>query len=97
LNLKEQGERVDMKAVRGRKRHMVDGLQETHCQIFEDSKVEVIWGPGIFVGEKSISITGTDGNRVVTADKIVISTGSRTQIPFISGLKKAILSATSKS
>jgi pyruvate/2-oxoglutarate dehydrogenase complex dihydrolipoamide dehydrogenase (E3) component len=88
LNL-EGARGVDMKAVKARKLQMVSGLQEVHRQRFEDSNVEVIWGHGVFIDEKAISITGMEGKRVVTADKIVISTGSRTLIPSIPGLKES--------
>jgi pyruvate/2-oxoglutarate dehydrogenase complex dihydrolipoamide dehydrogenase (E3) component len=68
---------------------MVAGLQEVHRSRFEESNVEVLWGRGVFVGEKSIEVVTTEGKRVVSADTIVISTGSQARIENIPGLKEA--------
>jgi pyruvate/2-oxoglutarate dehydrogenase complex dihydrolipoamide dehydrogenase (E3) component len=80
---------VEMLAVIERKREMVTGLVDMHTGKFKDFGVEVIWGEGKFVGRKSIEVTGEGGKRVVTADKIVVSTGSRAKIDNIPGLKAA--------
>jgi pyruvate/2-oxoglutarate dehydrogenase complex dihydrolipoamide dehydrogenase (E3) component len=81
---------VAMSAVRDRKRDMVNGLMEMHAGRFKDNKVELIWGEGKFVGRKSIEVVGEDGEkRVVSAENVVVSTGSRARIDDIPGLKDA--------
>lgn len=78
-----------MLAVRERKREMVQGLVDMHAGKFRDFGVEVVWGEGRFVGAKSIEVSTESGKRVLTADKIVVSTGSRARIDDILGLKEA--------
>jgi pyruvate/2-oxoglutarate dehydrogenase complex dihydrolipoamide dehydrogenase (E3) component len=68
---------------------MVKGLGKVHKGRFEESKVEFIWGRGVFVGQKSIEVEGETGKRVVTGDKVVISTGSHARIDDIPGLKES--------
>lgn len=81
---------VQMAAVRERKREMVKGLVKVHEKNFETAGAEVIWGEGRFVGEKRIEVTGLDGEKMIlTADKVVISTGSRPRIADIPGLKES--------
>jgi pyruvate/2-oxoglutarate dehydrogenase complex dihydrolipoamide dehydrogenase (E3) component len=65
---------VDMKEVKARKVRMVDGLVDMHMGRFKDFNVELVMGTGKFVGRRTIQV---DGGRVLTADKIVICTGSR--------------------
>lgn len=81
---------VQMAAVRERKRQMVKGLVQDHEKNFKAAGAEVIWGEGRFVGEKRIEVTGADGEkRILTANNVVISTGSRARIADIPGLKEA--------
>ncbi|KAG4441863.1 hypothetical protein IFR05_002664 [Cadophora sp. M221] len=81
---------VSMSVVRERKREMVTGLVDMHAGKFEEFGVELVWGQGTFVGKKSIEVVGKDGEkRVLTGDKIVVSTGSRARIDDIPGLEAA--------
>ena len=80
---------VEMLAVIERKREMVRGLVDMHAGKFKDFEVEIIWGEGKFVGRKSIEVEGQGGKRLVTADKIVVSTGSRARVDDTPGLKEA--------
>lgn len=80
---------VAMNAVRERKRDMVSGLMDMHAGRFKDFAVGLIWGEGKFVGKKSIEVTGESGKRVLTADKVVVCSGSRAKIDDIPGLKEA--------
>ncbi|KAJ2982266.1 hypothetical protein NQ176_g1501 [Zarea fungicola] len=65
--------RANMSAVESRKADMVEGLRQTHITNFESAKSEVIFGEGTFVGPKVIEVAG----RRLTADTIIINTGSR--------------------
>jgi len=79
--------RADIAAVRDRKAEMVRGLVELHLGKFRDNKVDLIMGTGEFVGPKTIRV---DGGRLLTADKIVVCTGSRALLdPAVPGLVEA--------
>lgn len=69
--------KVDMAAVKQRKVEMVKGLTEMHLNVFDKFGVDLIRGFGRFTGPKTIQI---DDGRVVTADTILIGTGSRSLI-----------------
>jgi pyruvate/2-oxoglutarate dehydrogenase complex dihydrolipoamide dehydrogenase (E3) component len=82
--------RVNMSAVRDRKRKMVDGLVEMHLNNFKASGAELLMGSGRFIGPKTIEVALADGGtRVLRGEKVVISTGSRATIPPIPGLIEA--------
>jgi pyruvate/2-oxoglutarate dehydrogenase complex dihydrolipoamide dehydrogenase (E3) component len=84
------GWRVDMPAVRQHKRTMVDGLIETHLNNFKKSGADFIWGSGRFVAPKTLEVALPDGGtRTLTADKIVLNTGSRATIADTLGLREA--------
>ncbi|KAH8724756.1 FAD-dependent pyridine nucleotide-disulfide oxidoreductase [Phaeosphaeriaceae sp. PMI808] len=86
LNADTRG--VNMSAVRDRKRDVVNGLTEMHETLFKDSGVEFIWGHGRLVGGRSVEIDLKEGGkRLLTADNIIICTGSRAKVDEIPGLK----------
>lgn len=81
---------VDMQAVRGRKRAMVDGLIRTHEGRFSQTGVDLIRGEGRFSGPRTIEVAlNGGGTRVLTAEHVVISTGSRASIDSIPGLAES--------
>lgn len=81
---------VDMGAVLERKRGMVEGLIEMHQGVFEGSGAELVLGHGRLLGEKKVEVELKDGGkRVLTADNIIICTGSRARIDDTPGLKEA--------
>jgi pyruvate/2-oxoglutarate dehydrogenase complex dihydrolipoamide dehydrogenase (E3) component len=82
---------ADMKAVINRKRAMVSALVEMHKGKYATSGAKLISGRGKFVGPKILEVTTPDGQkRIMTADKIVVNTGSRAVVDErIPGLKKA--------
>jgi len=81
---------VQMTAVRDLKREMVNGLVEMHEGKLKDTGAELIWGNGKFVGAKKVEVTAPDGSKsLLTADKVVICTGSRARIEDIPGLKES--------
>ena len=55
------GFRVDMSAVRDRKRQMVSGLVDTYLAEFKQSGAELILGSGRFIGPKTVEATLPDG------------------------------------
>src|SRR5499433_1310393 len=84
------GFRIDMSAVRERKRRMVSHSVDIHLEIFKKSGVELILGSGRFIGPRALEVTQQDGtSRQVYADKVIISTGTRATLDAIPGLAEA--------
>jgi pyruvate/2-oxoglutarate dehydrogenase complex dihydrolipoamide dehydrogenase (E3) component len=82
--------RINMPAVRDRKRKMVEGLVDMHLGIFKASGAELLIGSGRFTGPKTIELSSSNGRtRVLYGKKIVLSTGSRASIEPIPGLAEA--------
>jgi pyruvate/2-oxoglutarate dehydrogenase complex dihydrolipoamide dehydrogenase (E3) component len=65
-----------MPAVIARKKAVVDGLADMFLGAFDSTNVELIRGHGTLVGPKTISVNG----RLLTADTIVVNTGSKAAI-----------------
>src|SRR5437867_1613996 len=55
--------KIDMPAVRERKRKMVTALVEMHLDLYKKSGAELVRGSGRFVGPKTIEVTSADGPR----------------------------------
>ena len=82
--------RIDMAVVRQRKRDMVQGLVEMHEGRFKASGAELIMGNARFVAQKTVDVELAGGSsRKISAETIIISTGSRQRIDDIPGLKEA--------
>jgi pyruvate/2-oxoglutarate dehydrogenase complex dihydrolipoamide dehydrogenase (E3) component len=79
--------RVNMSAVRERKRKMVRGLVDTHLALYKQSGAELIMASGRFVGPKTIEATLPDGTkRLLRGTNVVIGTGTHAAIEDIPGL-----------
>jgi pyruvate/2-oxoglutarate dehydrogenase complex dihydrolipoamide dehydrogenase (E3) component len=84
------GWKVNMPAVRDRKRKMVDGLVEMHRNNYQASGAEVVWGSGRFVGPRTIEVAlNAGGSRTLRGKTVVINTGSRAKIDDTPGLRDA--------
>jgi len=82
--------KIDMSAVRARKRKMVEGLVEMHLDKYKQSRAELIMGSGRFIGPKTIEVTSADGSvRVLNGKNVVINTGTRATIDPTPGLREA--------
>src|SRR5579859_2058327 len=82
--------RIDMAAVRQRKRGMVQGLVEAHWANYQTSGAELILGTGRFVGPKTIEAMVADRTRRLLRGKhVVINTGTRATIDPTPGLVEA--------
>jgi pyruvate/2-oxoglutarate dehydrogenase complex dihydrolipoamide dehydrogenase (E3) component len=85
-----EGWRIDLSAVRDRKRKMVDGLMEMHRGKFKASGAEIVWGNGRFVAPRSIEVTlATGGTRTLRGQTVIINTGSRARIDDTPGLRES--------
>jgi pyruvate/2-oxoglutarate dehydrogenase complex dihydrolipoamide dehydrogenase (E3) component len=82
--------KVEMPAVRDRKRKMVDGLIASHLEKYRQNNAELVMGEGRFVGPKTIEVVATDGaTRTLRGENVVISAGSRARIDPIAGLAES--------
>jgi pyruvate/2-oxoglutarate dehydrogenase complex dihydrolipoamide dehydrogenase (E3) component len=70
---------VNMERVRQRKRDMIHGLQEMHTAMFDKSGADLLLGHARLVGRNRVEVEMRDGSgiRELTADNIVLCTGSR--------------------
>lgn len=82
--------KINMSAVRERKRQMVNDLVEIHLNLFKNSGAELIRGSGSFIGPKLIEVKDADGNvRHVKGEKIILSTGSHSSPSLVPGMQEA--------
>lgn len=82
--------RIEMPAVRERKRKMVQGLVDTHLALYMESGAELIMASGKFVGSRTIEATLPDGTkRLLRGENVVIGTGTHAAIESIPGLASA--------
>jgi pyruvate/2-oxoglutarate dehydrogenase complex dihydrolipoamide dehydrogenase (E3) component len=90
FGIARDGFRVDMSAVRDRKRRMVSGLVDTHLAEFKQSGAEVILGSARFIGPKTVEATLADGTtRQLRGTNVVIGTGTHAALEPIPGLADA--------
>jgi pyruvate/2-oxoglutarate dehydrogenase complex dihydrolipoamide dehydrogenase (E3) component len=82
--------KVDMAAVRDRKRKMVDGLVAMHLEKYRQSGAELVMGNGRFVGPRTIGVAlNAGGTRTLRGKTVVIDTGSRARLDATHGLSDA--------
>jgi pyruvate/2-oxoglutarate dehydrogenase complex dihydrolipoamide dehydrogenase (E3) component len=82
--------RINMSAVRDRKRRMVDGLIQLHLDNYKQTGAELIMGSGRFVAPKTLEVALLDGGiRVLRGDKVIIGTGTRAKTEKIAGLSES--------
>jgi pyruvate/2-oxoglutarate dehydrogenase complex dihydrolipoamide dehydrogenase (E3) component len=81
---------VKMPTVRGRKRRMVQGLVDTHLDLYHQSGAELIMASGRFIGTRTLEATLSDGTkRVLRGKNIVIGTGTHAAVGNTPGLREA--------
>jgi pyruvate/2-oxoglutarate dehydrogenase complex dihydrolipoamide dehydrogenase (E3) component len=82
--------KVDMAAVRDRKRRMVDGLVEMHLAKYRESGAELVMGSGRFVAPRTIEVAlNAGGTRTLRGRTVIIDTGSRARLDDTPGLSDA--------
>src|ERR1700674_4915023 len=87
FGISKENVRINMAAVRERKRKMVQNLVDAHLDLYQKSGAELVMGMGRFVGPKTIEaeLTG-GGTRMFRGKNVVINTGSRATLEPIPGL-----------
>ena len=90
FGIRKDNVHIDMRAVRDRKRKMVDGLVQIHLDNYKSSGAELLMGSGRFIESRTLEVTLPDGStRLVTGTDIVIGTGTRATLPDLPGLIEA--------
>src|ERR1700733_15560943 len=84
------GFRVEMPAVRARKRAMVSSLNEVYLDNYKQTGAEFILGVGRFVAPKTLEVVLPDGTtRRLRGTNVVVSTGTRAAMEPVPGLAVA--------
>lgn len=82
-----EGDKVDQRAVRQRKRDLVTSFEAASRRAIEAGKVEIIMGEASFTGPKTLEVRLREGGtRQLHADLFAIDTGSRPADPPLPGL-----------
>src|SRR6202000_3071710 len=82
--------RIDMSAVRERKRKMVSGLNQMYLDNYTHTGAELIFGSGRFIAPRTVEVTLRDGTtRRLRGTNVIISTGTRAAIGAIPGLTES--------
>lgn len=79
---------VDLSRVRERKQRVVESFRAGSTRSLDRAGVEVIQGSARFVAQHSLEVTMIDGERrELSAETIVLDTGTRPLVPRIAGLE----------
>jgi pyruvate/2-oxoglutarate dehydrogenase complex dihydrolipoamide dehydrogenase (E3) component len=81
--------KVDMEKVRQRKRDIVESFRSGSERRLKDGGVTLIRGTASLVDDKTVRVRGIDGDKTISADRIVINTGARPVVPRLEGLDTA--------
>ena len=81
---------IDMRAVRQRKREMVERQVANHLKNYKASGAELIMGAGRFISPKTLEVKLNDGGtRLLVADKLFLNIGTHAAVPDVPGLDAA--------
>ena len=81
---------MNLAGVQRRKRSMVDALVKVHLDRYEATGVDLIMGQARVVAPGTVTITlNAGGERVITAERVVLSLGTRATYPDVPGLVEA--------
>jgi pyruvate/2-oxoglutarate dehydrogenase complex dihydrolipoamide dehydrogenase (E3) component len=90
FGIARDGFKLDMFAVRERKRKMVSSLIETHLAAYKDSGTELMMGFGRFTGPRTVEVMLDGGSkRQLRGTNVVINTGTHAAIDSTPGLAEA--------
>jgi pyruvate/2-oxoglutarate dehydrogenase complex dihydrolipoamide dehydrogenase (E3) component len=89
FGITKEGWKIDLAAVRARKRKMVEGMMAVHQGKFKASGAEIVWGNGRFVARRTIEVTLSGGSRTLRGKTVIINTGSRARLDDTPGLREA--------
>ncbi|MCU1361806.1 MAG: putative quinone reductase [Ilumatobacteraceae bacterium] len=81
MGLEQQVPEVDVEALTERIHSIEDRLQRSTTRLLTSQGVELVHGSARFLGPNEIEVTTDEGVRQLTADAVLIATGSRPRIP----------------
>src|SRR5437773_2712646 len=82
--------KINMAAIRERKRRMVAGRADVQMDNYKKSGPELVMGSGRFIGPKTIEVTSSNGGvRVLHGKRVVINIGTHATIEPTPGLREA--------
>ena len=84
------GYSVDIESVIRRKNaHVLTARESLAKRLLETDNLDVVFGSAVFSGPKEVTVVKEDGSMAtMTAEKIIINTGTRPVIPPIAGLQE---------
>jgi pyruvate/2-oxoglutarate dehydrogenase complex dihydrolipoamide dehydrogenase (E3) component len=81
---------VNMQAVQGRKRKMVEELIDLHVDRYKTSGTELIMGSARFVGPRTVEVSlSGGGTRVIAGERVFLNCGTHAAIPNVHGLTES--------
>jgi pyruvate/2-oxoglutarate dehydrogenase complex dihydrolipoamide dehydrogenase (E3) component len=81
---------IDMSGVRERKRAMVHSLNDVYLDNYARTGAEFILGNGRFVAPRTVEVALSEGGtRQLRGTNVIVSTGTRTNLDMIPGLRHA--------
>lgn len=87
--------KVNMKQMVSRKNEVVEQTCKGVEFLMKKNKIEVYTGLGSFLSKNEILISSPEGNKTITAPKIIIATGSKPVVPAIFNYdKKRVITST---
>jgi pyruvate/2-oxoglutarate dehydrogenase complex dihydrolipoamide dehydrogenase (E3) component len=90
FGIRKENWRIDMSAVRDRKRKMVTRLVNMHLDLYKKSGAELVMGSGSFIAPKTMTVSLAEGGiRVLRGKHVVINTGTRATLDNVPGLQEA--------
>lgn len=90
FGMTKDGFRIDMRAVRGRKRRMVSGLNVMYLDTYRKTGAQFIFGSGCFIAPRTLEVTVADGQiRRLRGTNVIVSTGTRATIERLPGLAES--------
>src|SRR5262245_61752996 len=90
FGIKQDSSKINMAAVRERKRKMVAGLVDVNLDFYKKNGAELIMGSGRFVAPKTIEVKSANNQiRLLQGKRVVINTGTHATIDATPGLREA--------
>lgn len=87
--------KVNMRQMVSRKNEVVEQTCKGVEFLMKKNKIEVFTGLGSFLSKNEILISSPEGNKTITAPKIIIATGSKPVVPAIFNYdKKRVITST---
>ncbi|HEY7625526.1 MAG TPA: FAD-dependent oxidoreductase [Ilumatobacteraceae bacterium] len=81
MGLEQQQAEVDIQALTSRIEGIKGRLQHGVTRLLESQNVQLLHGTATLLSQHEVQITTAEGTRVMTADAVLIATGSRPRVP----------------